>query len=78
MMLFVTIDALPSLTQECAIYWPNQTDEKCKYGPFEVERVDTDSTEKANVTVREFKLSKSSRVRYNDNCYLKSILFTIA
>ena len=78
MILFVTFNALTSLTQECAVYWPTQTAEKCNYGPFEVELVNTVSTEKASVTERELKLSKSSRVRHRDNCYLTSIIFIIA
>ena len=52
-------------SQECASYCPSQTAIKCKYGPFEVELVDTVGIENANVTVREFKISKSNRVSYD-------------
>ena len=52
-------------TQECASYCPSLTAIKSKYGPFEVELVDTVSTENANVTVRELKFRKSNRVSYD-------------
>ena len=57
--------AMISFTHECASYYPSQTALKCKYGPFDVELVDTVSTENANVTVRELKFKKSNRVSYD-------------
>ena len=61
-LLTVTRVTMTYFTQECASYYPSQTAIKCKYGPFEVELVDTVTTENADVTVREFKFSKSNRV----------------
>ena len=64
-LLTMTLVTMVSFTQECASYCPSQTASKRKYGPFEVELVDTVSTENANVTVREFKFRKSNRVSYD-------------
>ncbi|KAK2191690.1 hypothetical protein NP493_48g07132 [Ridgeia piscesae] len=57
----VMLDHSDVTDDECASYCPSQTDVKCKYGPFEVELVDTVSTKNAKVTVRELKFSKSNR-----------------
>ncbi|KAK2191692.1 hypothetical protein NP493_48g07145 [Ridgeia piscesae] len=57
----VMLDHSDVTGDECASYYPSQTAIKCKYGPFEVELVDTVTTENADVTVREFKFSKSNR-----------------
>ncbi|KAI0216616.1 Receptor-type tyrosine-protein phosphatase T, partial [Lamellibrachia satsuma] len=50
---------------ECVVYWPTKKTTKQQYGPFGVELVETDITENANVTVREFKLNKSGRVCFH-------------
>ena len=64
-LLIMTLVTMISFTQECASYCPSQMVLKCKYGPFEVELVDTVSTDNANVTVRELKFRKSNRVSYD-------------
>ena len=45
-----------------AIYWPTKKDPKCQYGPFEVELTETNFSENPNVTFRDFKLTKASKV----------------
>ena len=52
-----------SSMQTCAIYWPTDDSTHQQYGPFDVQLVDTDINETANVTVRQFQLTKSGGVR---------------
>ena len=51
-----------TFTQEYAIYWSNQNAVNRHYGPFQVEFVETDSTENSYVT----ELNKFGRVSYYD------------
>ena len=45
----------------CAIYWPKDESTRQQYGPFDVQLVDS-VNETANVTVRQFQLTKSGGV----------------
>ncbi|KAI0234921.1 Receptor-type tyrosine-protein phosphatase mu [Lamellibrachia satsuma] len=49
------------VTDDCAVYWPTKEAPTCQYGPFEVELTETNFSENHNVTMRDFKLTKSSK-----------------
>ena len=55
-----------SSVHQCAVYWPTKKTPMCQYGPFEVELTETNFSENTNVTTRDLKLSKSSKVGSHD------------